>query len=418
MQSVLNPQSWPFELEDLPNSARLVGGGVRDALLGHSSGYLDLDFVVKDSPVSIAQAIARRYQAGYVLLDAERQIARVVFPKTTADFALQVGKSLEEDLHRRDFTINAIAYRPHDGKIMDPLNGYADLQRGTIRMISEANLRDDPLRLMRAYRQAAQLNFTLDPETQNAIREFAPLLSQVAAERIKVELGYLLSSSAGTPWLSQLYKDGLLEHCFPNLSTESIARLAAIDEAEGMLSRQYPDLASKLHQRLSDRAQGAEALRRTVLSTVKLLALVALDPDTAEATLLKLKYSRNEIRLICTVIRGIQAFAQQTSQILGSKTQQYQFFQLMGKFFPAFVVVNLAMGGCLAQLQPLIHAYGDPSSPVAHPQPLLSGYELIQALHLSPGPNIGKLLTAIAYAQAEGQVHSKAEAIAYARRQL
>lgn len=111
--STLAPENWPFSLEFLPQPAYMVGGAVRDAILGRTRGYLDLDFVIPSKAVKVARAIARHYNAGFVLLDAERQIARVVFPHATADFAQQEGNSLEVDLHRRDFTVNAIAYNPH-----------------------------------------------------------------------------------------------------------------------------------------------------------------------------------------------------------------------------------------------------------------------------------------------------------------
>ena len=413
IQSVLCPDAWPFELRDLPKTIHLVGGCVRDAFLGHSSGYLDLDFVVEADAVGVAKEIAQRYRAGYVLLDEARQIARVVFNNTTADFALQVGDSLQEDLTRRDFTVNAIAYNPHVGKIIDPLDGYRDLQRGIIRMIHEDNLKDDPLRLLRAYRQAAQLNFSLDWETQNAIREFSGLLSQVATERIRVELGYLLSSASGTPWVTQLFQDGLLDQCFPQSSAQSIAQLSALDEAEVTLNRIYPELVSALHQRLSNRAQGAEALRRTVLSTIKLLGLVSPNPELAEAALTQLKYSRNEIRLVCSVLQAQQTLSQSDS-IFSSKTQQYQLFQQVGKYFPALVLAAIATQFSLDQLHPLIREFLSPDSPIAHPRPLLSGTELMAALTLDPGPGVGQLLQQIAIAHAEGHILTKSDAIAYA----
>ncbi|NJR67090.1 MAG: CCA tRNA nucleotidyltransferase, partial [Leptolyngbyaceae cyanobacterium CRU_2_3] len=74
--SVLSPQTWPFSLDWLPRAAYLVGGNVRDALLGRRADYLDLDFVLPEGAVAIAKAIASYHHAGFVLLDAERQIAR------------------------------------------------------------------------------------------------------------------------------------------------------------------------------------------------------------------------------------------------------------------------------------------------------------------------------------------------------
>ncbi|MBE9040904.1 CCA tRNA nucleotidyltransferase, partial [Oscillatoriales cyanobacterium LEGE 11467] len=182
--SALSPQTWPFSLKWLPPSAYLVGGAVRDALLDRASDYFDLDFVLPENAVGTARELARQYDAGFVLLDPQRQIARVVFETGTVDFAQQEGETLEIDLYRRDFTTNAIAYNPHTETFYDPLDGRRDLQRRCLRMVARDNLKDDPLRLLRAYRQAAQLGFTLEPDTDAAIRQFAPLLGKVAAERV------------------------------------------------------------------------------------------------------------------------------------------------------------------------------------------------------------------------------------------
>ncbi|MEM0980906.1 MAG: CCA tRNA nucleotidyltransferase, partial [Cyanobacteria bacterium P01_H01_bin.58] len=126
VSSVLSPQTWPFDLTLLPSSAHLVGGSVRDALLGRKADYLDLDFVLPGEAIETAHFIARHYGVGFVVLDPKNKIARVVFPQATVDFAQQVGNTLETDLHRRDFTVNAIAYHPHTEQIFDPLGGCAD----------------------------------------------------------------------------------------------------------------------------------------------------------------------------------------------------------------------------------------------------------------------------------------------------
>lgn len=209
--SPLSPETWPFDLDELPTDACLVGGAVRDALLDRRSVHLDLDFIVPNRAIEIARAVSVCHAAGFVVLDAAREIARVVFPSATVDFALREGCSLEADLQRRDFTVNAIAYDPRTARFIDPLDGRADLERKHLRMISAENLQDDPLRLLRAYRQAAQLGFEIDGETRAAIRELAPELSRVAAERVYAELGYLLAgseASEGTRWLQRRSRMG------------------------------------------------------------------------------------------------------------------------------------------------------------------------------------------------------------------
>ncbi|MFO7145234.1 [cytidine(C)-cytidine(C)-adenosine (A)]-adding enzyme, partial [Arthrospira sp. PCC 8006] len=215
--SPLSPENWPFGLENLPESAYLVGGAVRDALLSRAVGDLDLDFVVLSEAVNTAKTIASHYQAGFVLLDAERQIARVVFPGVTVDFAQAEGGSLEVDLGRRDFTINTIAYHPITKTFFDPYQGQQDLKQGLMRMISRENLADDPLRLLRGYRQAAQLGFVIEPETKQTIADLASLLPRVAAERIRTELGYLLNTPLGVPKLIEAWKIGLISPWFSSL---------------------------------------------------------------------------------------------------------------------------------------------------------------------------------------------------------
>lgn len=404
MISALSSENWPFSLEWLPQPAYLVGGAVRDALLGRRSEYLDLDFVLSTGAVKTARAIARRCQAGFVLLDAERQIARVVFPHATADFAQQEGLSLETDLRRRDFTMNAIAYNPHTGELVDPLEGCTDLQQRLIRMVQAANLQDDPLRLLRAYRQAAQLGFVIDPETQSVIRSLASQLGQVAAERVRVELGYLLGNSRGTAWIHAAWEDGLLAPWF-NATREQLNQVAAVDAAAIALTQTWPSLAVELSCLIRD------TVKTSWLSITRLACLVAPAPEAAEAELIQLTYSRAEIRGVTTALKllpQLQPLAQPDQMSL---QKQYFLFRTAGNVFPSLAVLAVAAGTPVAAIAHLINRYLTPDDPVAHPIPLVSGKVLMQALHLPAGPQLGKLLTEIALAQVEGKISTSAEAL-------
>jgi tRNA nucleotidyltransferase (CCA-adding enzyme) len=423
----LSPQTWPFELKWLPTSACLVGGSVRDALLERTSDYLDLDFVLPEGAVETARTIARHYRAGFVLLDAERQIARVVFAQGTADFAQQVGDSLEADLARRDFRANAIAYNPHTTELIDPLNGCQDLQMGILSMIAAENLAEDPLRLLRAYRQAAQLGFSLDPETRSVIRQLADRLGQIAAERVQSELNYLLSTAKGTVWLKSAWEDGLLQSWLPHITTEGLDRLSQIDRWASDLKQDWPDLAGLLRQNIrsahksghkttaSGIATGeapASGSTRTWITTAKLACLMQPDSDTAEAQLWHLKYSRAEVQAVTTVQRYLPQLIQGATR---SNTAKYHFFQAVSNIFPALVISALAAAVPLAALRPLIHCYLDPDDQVAHPTPLLSGQDLMRGLGISPSPKVGQLLAALQLARAEAQIASPDEALAFAR---
>jgi tRNA nucleotidyltransferase (CCA-adding enzyme) len=409
--SALSPKTWSFSLDWLPRDAYLVGGNVRDALLGRYADYLDLDFVMPNNAVATAQAIARHYRAGYVLLDAERQIARVVFDDATVDFAQQVGDSLESDLRRRDFTVNAIAYSPHTQELFDPLQGYSDLQHKTIRMIALENLQEDPLRLLRAYRQAAQLNFQLEPLTQAAIRELAPLLQTIAAERIQGELNYLLKNPLGTPMLRQAWQDGLLKNWLPDATAQSMTLLAQIDQAAIALDQAEATSGLMISGLTTD--QKNVGTSRNWIKIAKLSSLVASELTAAEANLWRLKYSRAEVLAVLAVLKTLQAFPPaQLSQF--SARDQYFLFREVGTAFPVYALMAIAQGATVEAIAPYIQRFLTPNDAIAHPTPVLSGSELMARLHLSPGPRIGRILAAIQLAQAEGKVDSVESALRFA----
>lgn len=411
--SALSPQTWPFSLEFLPDTAYLVGGNVRDALLGRWAEYLDLDFVLPSQVVDTARAIASHYNAGFVLLDAERQIARVVFENATVDFAQQVGPDLETDLRRRDFTINAIAYHPLTQAIVDPLQGCDDLKKQRIRMIAPENLKDDPLRLLRAYRQAAQLGFYLDPETQSTIRDLADLLHTVAPERVQAELNYLLSSTQGTELLHQAWQDGVLRSWLPHATGSSLKGLQRIDQAAIALEAHWPAFGVELATWMRDQSKASRS-KRSWLKVAKLACLIIPDPALAEQELWSLKYSRAEIQAVLKILKYAPALQVPHLADL-SLRERYGLFKEVGAVFPPLVVYAVAVGVSLDAIAPLVEHFLNPADPVAHPVPLLSGRDLMRGLNLPASPQIGGLLEAIQVAHAEGTVTTAATALQFAR---
>ncbi|QSV56704.1 MAG: CCA tRNA nucleotidyltransferase [Dolichospermum sp. UKL201] len=412
--SCLAAKNWPFSLEYLPQPVYMVGGAVRDAILGRVREYVDLDFIIPADAVKVARKIAQRYQAGFVLLDAERQIARVVFPHATADFAQQEGESLITDLHRRDFTINAIAYNPHTQEIIDPLEGYKDIESGLLQMISPVNLQNDPLRLMRAYRQAAQLGFTIEPATQETIRRLATDIRKVAAERVRVEIGYLLANSQGTFWLNLAWKDGVLTSFFKNATEESFIKLTAVDQAYTLISENWQQLGEELANYVR------ETVKTSWLATAKLACLVDSKPEIAEIELQELTYSRAEIRAVTT---GLRLFSE-IKAVKMPLRKQYFLFREMGSLFPAVLVLALANDivakgmfeeSMFVTYEPLIKRYLDKNDAVAHPIPLLNGKDMMMALNIPASPLIGELLMEVGVAQAEGKISTVEAAIEFAR---
>jgi poly(A) polymerase len=199
----------------------LVGGAVRDMLLNRLSR--DLDFAVPSNGVSLARRVARALEADFMVLDSERDTGRVIFSdadgtRTFLDFATYRGNGLEGDLHDRDFTINAIAFDLQSQTLVDPLNGSSDLRAKLLRACSPTSLRDDPVRILRAVRQAAAFDFKIHIDTRKAMKAAANLLPNVSSERLRDELFKMLDGSKPDTSIRALEMLGVLPYLLPELT--------------------------------------------------------------------------------------------------------------------------------------------------------------------------------------------------------
>lgn len=179
-----------------------VGGALRDLLL--SRPIHDVDFVTDQDVFGLAKRVANRAGGGFYVLDAERKIARVLLPAgrvaqggpATLDFAQMRGGGIEQDLFQRDFTIDAMAVDVEEAsRLIDPLQGQADLRAKVLRPCSPSCFEDDPVRVVRAARLAPLLGFHLEPGTPAAIRRAAPGLARVSGERKRDELFRILENA-------------------------------------------------------------------------------------------------------------------------------------------------------------------------------------------------------------------------------
>jgi tRNA nucleotidyltransferase (CCA-adding enzyme) len=387
----------PLPTIELPQPCFVVGGWVRDQLLGRVSPHPDIDLVLPHGSIETAQAIARQQGGGFVVLDQERSIARVVLPDLTIDCAQQMGDTLLEDLHKRDFTVNAIALNIHTGEIIDPLGGRQDMEQRLMRMIAPANLADDPLRVLRAYRQCAQLNFHIEAQTRYYLGHLSAGLSKIANERVRTELGYLLNGGrTGTFWLLQAIEDGVLAGWLPRHILQ-IERFQRIDHAIEQL--QIPALQSFWQTYLTK--------ERPVIITLKLAALVNSAHGTAP-----LGFSKNEQKWLWGLLRYLPQLCQFCDRQEHDPVLLYQFFQGVLPFFPALVALAMAEGYSLIQLEPYLHRWLDPHDPVVYPPALITGEEIKVIIALKPSPRIGELLTMVRTAQLQGKITDRGGAIA------
>lgn len=201
-----------LERKNLEAEVYLVGGTVRDLLLGIPTK--DFDFALKTDTVTLAKEFAKEAGGSFVVLDEVFSIARVVKDDFTIDFAEMRGSSIEEDLSERDFTVNAIAYSLAEDKLIDPFSGQKDIRDRIIRMVKEENLKMDPLRVLRAYRFHATLNFDIEKETREALVRNANLMKITAKERIKDELWKILSVKDSFNTVKLLEEDGVFKALF------------------------------------------------------------------------------------------------------------------------------------------------------------------------------------------------------------
>ena len=185
----LQPQRWPIPLDRLPAGTVLVGGAVRDGLLNRLPEHPDLDMVVPADALGQVRKLSQEFGGACVVLDRDRDMARLVLGRWTIDLARQEGDDLTADLLRRDYRINAIALTlTTEPKLLDPSGGLADLRDQRITAVIEENLLDDPLRLLRALRLTAELSMTIDEATFGMLTRHRHQLPKVAAERIQAEV--------------------------------------------------------------------------------------------------------------------------------------------------------------------------------------------------------------------------------------
>jgi tRNA adenylyltransferase len=212
-------------------SLALVGGSVRDALLGRLGN--DLDFTTDARPEDVLKIVRPWADAvwevgiAFGTVGSQKdgyQIEVTTYRSEAYDRAsrkpvVSYGDSIEDDLVRRDFTVNAMAVALPQKEFIDPYGGLQDLAERVLRTpgTPEASFSDDPLRMLRAVRFAAQLDFEVDPEVIAAMTEMAGRIEIVSAERIRVELDKLLLSTNPRKGLALLVRTGLADRVLPEL---------------------------------------------------------------------------------------------------------------------------------------------------------------------------------------------------------
>lgn len=421
---------------DTNSKAYLVGGTVRDLILGRPPE--DFDIAVAGDAKIFASHLCERLKGRLVILGKSfNQIYRVVSQGAVYDVAPIRGTCIEEDLSCRDYNINAIAYHITGKSIIDPFNGIGAIHNKTIGMISEANLQEDPLRLLRAFRLASSFQFDISDATLEAIQRHCGLITRIAGERIRAELLKMFRCRRSYRYLHQCLESGLLSQIFPELTAMigcSQNRYHRFDVLDHSLSV-YVQLESLIRQGASDDLHRLNAFVRSISdangSLLKCTALLhdigkpptrTIDSDGTIHFIMhekvgeqmigqigrRLAFSKRDIDFIATIVRyhlrPAQLFNAQRQGHLKRKGI-YKFFKSCHGFVPLILVHAMADfrgKGETADtnafdrfLERLMEIYVDDRQVRKTSPPLVTGNDLIHCFGLSPSPVFKTLLQRI-----------------------
>lgn len=456
----------------------LVGGLLRDQVMGRPPAYLNADVALPAQAIGSARALAAHLGGAFVLLDEAEGSARVVVAcgpqRLELDLSDFRAPTLAEDLARRDFTVNAMAISLQDwlasperlAGLIDPLDGRRALQERRLSACFPGTFERDPVRILRAFRFAAQLEMTLDPAMSPLMAQALPKLGRVSGERVRDELLAIFETDRAHPAIQAFDALGGLDALFPELSLGRDIHQGGFHHLD-VLGHEIETIAQS-DRFLADFAEFSEPLRaplaaycRTQLverrsrkSLIKLAGLFhdvgkpskrTVEPDGeiwflghehAGAELIvgvleRLRLSNRESEMVrLLVLHHLRpGFLSREPQL--TRRAVYRFYKDLGDDGPACLLTwwadRMATRGPKsrvdqidqqrARLEEMLTPYFFDVEEVVKPRRLVGGHELMAALKLSPGPAVGALLSAIEEAQAEGRIRTSEEALAFARAQ-
>ena len=467
--------------------AFVVGGFVRDLLLERRTA--DIDIALSADALEIAPDLADTLGGKSVILDRDNRVSRIVLVNRQSpasgeqrelDFTT-FSSSIEQDLARRDFTVNAMAVNLeqlvrdyHSVWLIDPFNGRDDLNRGIIRSVTETVFESDPARLLRAVRLAAELGFTIDEKTEAQIKNDSSKLASVAGERVREELLRLLAVSHRENLLPCLDKLGLLTVIIPELSqtrgneqpkehfwdvfehslrtvnaidfllrqgnweyssedilitvpwSDVLCRHFAREVSSGSTGRELLKLAALLHDIAKPQTRAIDADGR-----VRFLGHAGEGAEIVVAILERLRFSTKEIKLVEVIVKHHLRPMQMSQDELPTHRAIYRYFRDTGTagidilFFS--LADHLATRGPhlnLANWQEhtrivdyVLTCHSEQESQVL-PTKLVDGNDIISIFGVTQGPEVGELLTAVQEARAAGELTTRQEALTYIRESL
>lgn len=393
----------------------LVGGALRDLLLERP--VYDLDLASAEA-APLARRLAKALGGAFVELDGANAIYRVAFKPgggrmiAQLDVAGLQGKTIEEDLARRDFTVDALALRLDEklaalldpGSLIDPRGGAADIKKGVLRSESERLFADDPLRLLRAFRLAAQLGLEIEAETLAMIKRLRHRVRQPAGERVHAELVLMLAAPGCARRLVEMDEAGLLTALISELEParkcaeqyygpggvmkHSLAVAARADLLLSRLAMLVPDTAIQIEARLAAEGPAARATvvlaallhdiakpdtAKTIGGRLRFFGHDTLGAQRARPLLERLRAPRAQIERVCAVIAAHLRPGHLAAAEGVTERAAYRFFRDLGEHALALLLV----------------AWSDHASHLPEERIL----KLAKTASLEPGEGLGRLKT-------------------------
>lgn len=454
----------------------LVGGFLRDGLLGRQRHTLNIDLAIAARALDVSRQLADALGGTFVCLDEQEGSARVVVGEGAERVELDLSDfrapTLQADLAKRDFTINAMAlpleqWRPDQSwhaALIDPLGGRADLSTQRLRACFPGTFADDPVRILRAFRFAVELNMQLDPAMEPWMRAAAASLTRVSGERLRDELLAICATDRASWALAQLEVLGVVDVLFPELVPGrgmdqggyhhlDVLRhqLETVAQGDRMMT-DFAEFSTALQAPLRDYCAVELVEKRSRTALIKLAGLyhdvgkpatrrVQQDGEIwflghehfgrmlVEPMTERLRLSNREAEMIRRLVVAHLRPGHLSREPVVTRRAIFRFFRDLEDDGPACLLLwwadRLATRGPSsnvahipqqrARLEELLNAYFFRAEEVVKPPRLLTGHQLMQALGISSGPTVGKMLRAIEEAQAEGAVRTAEEALALAR---
>lgn len=466
----IDPLGGEFEriaasLQGIAGDAWFVGGAVRDALLGVA--IVDIDLAVEGDPRAVARCLHDTF-GGDIFSLSDRFGTWRVMPKeldAQIDVSALRGSTIEDDLAKRDFTINAMAVPvARRDLLIDRGSGRADLQSRILRVLGEDAYKDDPLRPLRLARFACALGFTADAETLELTRRHAGAVGSVSVERVFAELKLLLDTDQAVAGMRLLDDLGLLATLIPELlelkgvEQSVYHHLDAWDHTLEVLERTIEltadptpvfgehaaPLTSILDEQLSEELTRGQALRwgallhdvakgRTRLVTdegrVGFPGHDKVGSELVNEIFGRLKVSEKLTRYVAALTRNHLRLGFLVHKVPLTDRDLYGYLHACAPVEVEVSVLSVAdrMATRGRKAEEAIAAHTELAIEITGraldwrmnpPQPLLRGDQLADALEIDRGPLVGELLSAIAEEQFVGSVTDSDEAIAFARTRL